>query len=63
MTDEERNAAFENHRRDQRRWIAEDSTPEQRLQWLEDMLQLLYRNGLLPNKMDKMGTWPEPGER
>lgn len=35
---------------DQARRIARDTTPAQRIDWLEDMLQMLWRSGLLPNK-------------
>jgi hypothetical protein len=63
MTEQDWPQGYEGHRKAQILWIAENTTPGQRLAWVEEMLRLLYRNGLIPNKMDKCGTWPEPGER
>jgi hypothetical protein len=37
---------WEEHRADQRRWIAEHSTPEQRLKWLEQTM-LLFKEQII----------------
>ena len=49
---------YDGHRRDQRRRIARETTPQQRLEWLEDTLFFLWENGLLPSKLPD--THPRP---
>lgn len=39
---------YDGHRRDQVRRIARETTASERVQWLEDTLSFLWRNGLLP---------------
>lgn len=57
---EEWPAGYEEHRREQIQRIARATTPTERAQWLEDLLFLLWRNGLIPSKLDGMKR--KPGE-
>ncbi|MEZ0327512.1 MAG: hypothetical protein ACAH95_16560 [Fimbriimonas sp.] len=52
MTNDERSAAYDHHRREQRVILARNTTPEERVQWLEETLFFLWHNGLLPNRID-----------
>ncbi len=49
---------YDGHRRMQQELIAENSTLEQRVHWLEDMLLFLWRNNLIPPKTF-LTEWPE----
>lgn len=41
---------YDGHRRMQEKAIAENTTAEERVHWLEDMLLFLWRNNLIPPK-------------
>lgn len=57
MTDKERaDAAFAAHKREQEAYMLRHSTPTTRHQWLEQTLQLLWRNGLLKDKLKERET-------
>lgn len=47
-------SGYDGHRIDQIRRLARESTPTQRLQWLSETLRILYRNGLIPNKLKEI---------
>ncbi|MEZ0326800.1 MAG: hypothetical protein ACAH95_12935 [Fimbriimonas sp.] len=40
-------SGYEQHETEQLRYIAQNTTDEERMQWLEDTLFFLWRNGLL----------------
>jgi hypothetical protein len=44
-------SGYDGHRAEQIRRVARETTPEQRVHWLEDTLLLLWENGLLPSKL------------
>lgn len=51
---------YEGHRRDQMRRAARETTASERVQWLEDTLSFLWRNGLLPVSS---GCEPQTGDK
>jgi hypothetical protein len=52
-------SGYDGHRREQRRFIAENTTPQQRLEWLEETLFFLWENGLLPSKLSPPEGWED----
>jgi hypothetical protein len=50
LSEAKKPSGYDEHRLEQRRWIARETTPQQRVQWLEDTLFMLWRNGFLPSK-------------
>ena len=54
MPHEEWPEGYDGHRRAQRKWIAQNTTPEQRMEWLEEMLFMLWENGDLSSKFDQL---------
>ncbi len=56
----ERRSGYDEHRLEQRRQLARETTPQQRVQWLEDTLFMLWRNGLLPSKMPDQSDAADP---
>jgi hypothetical protein len=53
-------SGYDGHRRDQRRRVARETTPQERLEWLEEMLFFLWENGLIPSKLSPPQSLEEP---
>ena len=49
-------SGWEAHRRAQRIRMSEETTPAERLAWLEEMIALAYRTGALPRRRPA-GGW------